>query len=363
MNPFYYEPIYIAFLVLMGIWVGVRRILSSDFSHQERGSGWLLPLMICIVFAFWLGLRPVSGAAFGDTANYALEYDLKGSHSVKMDWHSEWIWQWLITGCKSLGLSVNVFFLIIELVYVMTAFFAVRRFMPKDPILGMLFVAGSLMFFSFGTNGIRNGMACHIVLLAISLLLSDKYILGSLLCLVAFGLHRSTALPIMAVVVAILGLRDFRYAMAFWFVSILVSLVAGDAVSDFFASLGFDDRMTQYTQIKDMSAFSREGFRWDFLLYSAMPVLMGWYICIYKKIQDNWYNAICMVYCLCNAFWIMVIRSAYSNRFAYLSWFIYPIVIAYPLVNMPVWEDQDKKTGWILLAYVGFTGFMLTIVW
>jgi FtsH-binding integral membrane protein len=90
---------------------------------------------------------------------------------------------------------------------------------------------------------------------------------------------------------------------------------------------------------------------------------MGWYICVKRKIQDNWYNVICMTYCLCNAFWIMVIRSAYSNRFAYLSWFIYPIVIAYPLINLPVWEDQDRKTGWILLAYVVFTAFMLTIIW
>ena len=67
--------------------------------------------------------------------------------------------------------------------------------------------------------------------------------------------------------------------------------------------------------------------------------------------------------CLCNAFWIMVIRSAFSNRFAYLSWFIYPIVIAYPLVNLRVWDDQDRKTGWILLSYVGFTAVMIAFVW
>ncbi len=115
--------------------------------------------------------------------------------------------------------------------------------------------------------------------------------------------------------------------------------------------------------MRDMSQFSREGFRWDFLLYSTVPIVMGWYICVKRKIQDNWYNVICTVYCLCNAFWIMVIRSAFSNRFAYLSWFIYPIVIAYPLINLPVWEDQDRKTGIILLAYAGFTFFMLTFIW
>jgi hypothetical protein len=59
----------------------------------------------------------------------------------------------------------------------------------------------------------------------------------------------------------------------------------------------------------------------------------------------------------------MVIRSSFSNRFAYLSWFIYPLVIAYPLANLPVWKEQDQKIGVILLAYCGFTLFMEVIYW
>ena len=363
MNPFLYEPVYLAIVTLLSIWIGVRRILSPDYSHQTTGSGWLFPFIICVVFSIWLGFRPLSGAAFGDTANYAYEYGLKGISEVKMDWQSEWIWQWLVIGCKSAGLSVHTFFVIVELIYVLTAFFAVKRFMPSDPMLGMVFVLSSLMFFTFGVNGIRNGAACHLVLLAISLLLDDKYVSGALLCLVAFGIHRSTALPILSALAAVFLIKDFRFAIGFWIFSIFVSLVAGGAVSSFFANLGFDDRMTEYISIRDMSQFSREGFRWDFLLYSTVPIVMGWYICVKRKIQDNWYNVICTVYCLCNAFWIMVIRSAFSNRFAYLSWFIYPIVIAYPLINLPVWEDQDRKTGIILLAYAGLTFFMLTFIW
>ena len=90
---------------------------------------------------------------------------------------------------------------------------------------------------------------------------------------------------------------------------------------------------------------------------------MAWYVCVKHQIRDNWYDVICTTYCLCNAFWIMVIRAAFSNRFAYLSWFLFPVVIAYPLVNLPIWEDQDRKTGWILIVYSGFSAFMLTFVW
>ena len=357
-----YQPFYMTLIGIIGLLFSLRYISSPGYTLQQKGSRWFFPFILSLAFAIWLGLRPIH-PAFGDTVNYALEYNLMDVRTIRMDWRGEWIWQWLMVSCKSAGLSANFFFLIVELVYVLTAFFAVKRFLPNNPMLGMLFVMSSLMFYTFGVNGLRNGMACHIVLLAISLLLDDKYLLGILLSLVAFGIHRSTFLPLASAAVAILIVRDFRYALMFWIASILISLVAGGAISNFFASLGFDDRMTQYTSIKDMSVFSRTGFRWDFLLYSAVPVVMGWYICIKRQISDNWYNVICMVYCLCNAFWVMVIRSAYSNRFAYLSWFLYPLVIAYPLINLPVWENQDRKTGWILLAYVGFTVFMMTFVW
>ena len=357
-----YEPVYLAIIMILSLMVGLRRSVSPDFRHQEEGTGWVFPFIIAVGFVFWMGLRPVS-YLFGDTVNYAMEYRLKGVYSVRVNWSQEWLWQWLMVGCKAAGLDVKYFFLIIEAGYILTAVWAVKRFFPNDPLLGTLFLISSPMFFTFGVNGLRNGLACHIVLLAMSYLLDDKYIIGGLLCLVAFSFHRSTILPIVSILTGIFLIRDTRYAIAFWLLSILVSLFAGGAVTSFFASLGFDDRMTSYTMTQDMSMFSHTGFRWDFLLYSAVPVAVSWYVCVRKKISDNWYDVICMTYCLCNAFWIMVIRSSYSNRFAYLSWFLYPIVIAYPLINLPVWEDQDRKAGLSILAYAAFTAGMLFFVW
>jgi hypothetical protein len=57
----------------------------------------------------------------------------------------------------------------------------------------------------------------------------------------------------------------------------------------------------------------------------------------------------------------MVVRAAFSNRFAYLSWFLYPIVFTYPLFRMNIWKDQDRKTALILFAYSGFTFFMFFV--
>lgn len=110
-----------------------------------------------------------------------------------------------------------------------------------------------------------------------------------------------------------------------------------------------------------MQHFANTGFRLDFLLYSAVPVIMVWYLTIKRNFNDFTYNIIANTYILANSFWIIVIRAAYTNRFAYLSWFLYPIVIVYPLVRMKVWENQNQKVAWILMAYVGFTVTMFLL--
>lgn len=362
MTPFIYQQVFTGTTALMAVAMGVSRIASPNNSFQQNGSRLLWPLFLCLVLSFWIGLRPVS-FAFGDTVNYAREYNMMDPQHISMDWSGEWIWQWLMNGCKAAGFGLPVFFTIVAAGYVLSAFWAVKLFLPKDPLLGTVFLLSSLMFFPFAVNGLRNGLACHLVLLGAAWLFDDKWVPGSLTLLVALGFHRSVLLPILAIVFARFIFRNVRYAIVIWFLAIFVSLVAGEAFTSFFAGLGFDDRMSQYATSTDMSQFSRVGFRWDFLLYSTAPVVMAWYVCIKKDLQDNWYNALCTVYCLCNAFWVLVIRSAFSNRFAYLSWFLYPIVIAYPLVNMPIREDQDRFTGWVLIAYAGFSAFMWFIFW
>lgn len=362
MSPAIYQQVLTGASAVVAAVMAVTRIYSPDNRIQERGSSPWVPLAICLLLILWIGLRPVSGA-FGDTVNYALEYVNMDSHSVSMDWSEEWVWQFFMNGCKTAGLSLSVFFLIIAAIYIFSAFWAVRILLPDDTMLGIIFVISSLMFFPFAVNGLRNGLACHLVLLGAAFLLNDKWIPGSLVCLMALGIHRSVMLPIVAILFAIFVTRNVRYAIAFWVASIFISLFAGELITGFFTGLGFDERMNQYITLDEMQQFSKAGFRWDFLLYSAIPVAMGWYICIYRQVSDNWYNVLFTVYCFCNAFWIMIIRSAFSNRFAYLSWFLYPLVIAYPLANLRIREDQDQFTGWILLAYSAISVFMWFVFW
>lgn len=362
MSPQLYIYVFITITTVLAVGTGLRYIMSSGDTLLDRSGNVFWPAVICLALAIWLGMRPVS-SVFGDTVNYAYQYMLMetGNVDVEYSFRSEWFWELIMRFCKDNGFSIHTVFTIVSVGYFMTAMWAVWIFMPKNPMLGMLFVLTSLMFYPFATNGLRNGLACHIMLLAIAFFFEDKYFWAALLAVIAFGTHRSIILPLGGVMAARYLLTDARFSLLIWLGAIIISLLFGETLTNWIAALGFDDRMTSYTANKDLSLFSSDGFRWDFVLYSSVPIMFGAYVLIYKQVEDRWYSALYTTYCLANAFWVIVIRTSYTNRFAYLSWFLYPLLVAYPFVQMRVWNEQDRAVGWVLIAYSLFTAFMLLI--
>ncbi len=149
-----------------------------------------------------------------------------------------------------------------------------------------------------------------------------------------------------------------------WLTAIVISLVFGETITNIISLISYDDRLAEIGKtgedvIQEWGVELENRFRWDFILYSLMPILLGAYTLFVRKVYNNTYLILLGTYMYANAFWILVIRDLFSNRFAYLSWFLYPIVLAYPLFNLPVFEkNHSKKASWILLAHFGFTVVM-----
>lgn len=320
-------------------------------------------LILSLILAIWIGMRPTDTIFFGDTVNYAYQYELYALGFVgEPENVGEWVWAKFMYFCSQI-MSVNGFFTLVDLCYFGITLWACKRLTKNNVLISLLFFLGSFSFYSYGTNGIRNGLACTIVLLVFSYANGNKRDLtkAGFLSFIAINIHRTTMLPIGMMVASLWFIKKFKTAFAFWICSILVSLVASGAVSAFFAALGFDDRLSYLSATVDETMFSRTGFRWDFLLYSMMPIVLGYYVVIKRGIQDKTYLMLLNTYTLSNAFWVMVIRASYSNRFAYLSWFMYPIVLAYPLLKLNIWgPEQGSRLNQIMLAHVGFTWFMST---
>ena len=360
-----YQAVYINLLLILTIlYVITHQGLSFHVIYRGRDN-YKASFVLSLILILFLGLRPISHD-FGDTVNYAETFS-NLQYGIDDIYHSEWLFSWLMKQCASFA-NVNIFFTIIEAGYIGCTLWACKRLMRNNVWVALLANLAAFSFYSYGINGIRHGLACAIMLVAFSYILGNKKekILAAILCFCAYNIHHSTALPILMMAVSAFILPKFKnslkFTITFWIISILRSLTVVEWLENFFAELNFDERLNSYITSDDYDdQFSSVGFRWDFLLYSVMPIILGWYVVIRKRVQNSTYLMLLNTYILCNAFWIMLIRASFTNRFAYLSWFIYPILLVYPVLELPIWRRQGNKLNWIMLANVGFTYLMWLI--
>lgn len=366
MDASLYHPLFFGFFCLWGAIIALRYRASQGqtliTTIESSRWGWFISFIVAV----GIGIRPISGYYFGDMPYYANMYKLFNGALFDINLQEEWFWDSLKAIGHLLHLTTENYFVFIALLYTSTAFATMRILIPKKPLTSLVLVGASLMFFSFATNGIRNGLACHFTMLAFALYLKDQKIIGILLAFLAYGIHHSVGVPIVAFALSLLVYKRPQWAIYLWTLSIVASLLLGNSLTSFIEQLSFDERLSHYTNVEQGGVgiqFSSYGFRWDFLLYSAMPIALGYYSIVKKRITDNWYSVLFSTYCFANAFWVIFIRAAFSNRFAYLSWFLYPVLIAYPLFMLKIWHNQDKNIGLIIIAYVGFTAFMQFFYW
>ena len=256
--------------------------------------------------------------------------------------------------------DVYVWFFFIMILYIVAMFVGCKKFDTRHGATIMLFCLGAFSFYTYSVNGIRNGMACSLVILALALLNKGNKVWPIVLSLIAINCHKSTALPVVSMFF-VYYVRKPQLMYITWIGAIAISLMFGNYIDNMLSLVSYDDRLAGNIQGDTADDIIMEHrFRWDFLLYSSMPILLGWYTIFKRKLQDKTYLLLLGTYIYANSFWVLAIRGMFSNRIAYLSWFIYPIVLAYPLLNLPVFKkNHSQKTAWILLGHFGFT----TILW
>jgi hypothetical protein len=335
-------------------------ILISYFSLQSNNKlkqSTLAQMLLMIGLIMYIGFRPISGY-FGDMSTYANIFNVYVSGYIGK-FEQDPGFDWFMRNTSSF-LNVDFFFLLVAFIYVYAHFWASKRFFSKYWYYAFLIFIASFSFWSYSTNGIRNGLAAALVLLAFTF--EKKKIIAIALALIAVSFHKSMLLPVIAYFLTFI-INNSKYYLLVWVLCIPISLAAGGAFEIFFASLGFDDQRLGYLTDGNVNddEFSSTGFRWDFLVYSATAVAAGFYFIIKKQFQDVLYQRLFNVYLLSNAFWILVIRANFSNRFAYLSWFMMGLVIIYPFLKGTFMKNQPKVLGWVLLVYFLFT-FMLNVV-
>lgn len=299
----------------------------------------------------YIGLRPIDGV-FIDMTTYAFMFDRLKEYNV-LTVTGDVFFNYFSFFCSKV-LSTEQFFLACATVYVAPLYIASKKWFHQYWFYGFLMLVGSFSFLNFGVNGIRNGMATSLFLLAVS---REKRINQVLWLTVSIGCHSSMILPALGFIITWLYNKPSTF-FKFWFLSIPLSLLLPGFWENIFAVFLESDKANYLTDNSNAESFSSTGFRWDFLLYSATGVFAGWYY-IYKiKFNETFYAQLFNTFLFANALWILVIRASFSNRFAYLSWFLLAVIILYPLLKESMVKNQFQKIGLILFVYYAFTYFM-----
>ncbi len=316
-----------------------------------------LGIVVVIWYTLYMGQRQISGRYFGDTANYNKAYLLLQS-GKEMIVEKDYFFNYLMMLCSKL-MPVRSFFQLIDILYIIPCILFSKKYFGRFWFFCFFMFIASFSFWTYGVNGLRNGLGTAFFILGLYYYPKRLWMYGCFI--LGYFMHASIIIPIAAFIVS--GLyKNPKIYLLIWLLAIPLSLAGGSSWNEFFSSLGFaEDRTQGYLtggseEYNDQ--FSQTGFRWDFVLYSASAIFAGWYFIFKKKITDTFYIHLFGTYCIANAFWILVITAAFSNRFAYLSWFLMAPVIAYPMLRYKLFPNQYRIVGLVLAFYYLFTYFM-----
>jgi len=382
-----YTDVYYIILFFFVIWLFIQSTTKYIYSFEAFNFGKYFAVIVFVFVLLMMGLRPLSGV-FTDMFTYNnafLEYQRGGFVNTKD----------LLFGVymklSSLVMNSSTWFFTVTLFYVGLLYMACKKIFPLHTAEAFIMCITSFTFWAYGTNTIRAGLAASIIIFAISQLKLPLRIYRNInlkerrqatgkivryktlkkfkkilifipILMIGIGIHSSMILPAGALLFS-LFFKDTKFFIIFWISCIILSFIYGVRIEAAFVSLEIlDDRFADYlTNEKEPGLFHYTGFRWDFIIYSSVPILMGFYIVIKRGIRDEFYALILNTYILSNAIWVLIIRANYSDRFAYLSWFLFPLVIIYPVLKFKLWNHQYIKVGLIVMINFLFTYLMYTI--
>lgn len=353
-NYEHYFDVTILIMILVAVW---QCHTGTILRHNTVNLNAMWGVVFTVLLILYMGLRPVA-SVFGDTMNYAIGFNDAAISPEPFQWHwdKEWLFYNLMNWFAKFS-DIHSFFLLCAIIYVGSLWLAMTRIFKNYYYIPLLIIFSMFTFWQYGVNGIRNGMGASLFILAMTYVNKPPVMIA--LGILACGFHKSVYL-MMAAGALTWFIKNSYYYLGGWVACVIVSYLAGFRIQNYFAALGFgdDDRFSGYLtgsnmvgEIVQMSMV----FRWDFLAYSAMGVAVGYYFIFRRNFKDEYYHWIYNTFLACNAFWVLIIRAAYSNRFAQISWFIMPIVLIYPFLKQRFWTNHEKMLGFAILLFYVFT--------
>ena len=357
-----YNAVYLILITVLSLAVSYQYQRYNGLREYRHYWAKVLCGILVIALIFYIGLRPVSGRYFIDMGNYASYYSaiLDGAR-FSFDWETDnIIFDNLFAWWGSVRWGYTSFFLFIAAIYFGAAYLGIRKLFPNNTLAAYLVFLAAFSTFSYATNGIKAGAATSLFILAMGY--RDNLKLCIPLVLLSWGFHHSMLMVVAAFIMTLL-FRNPKIYYGMWVFSFLIAAAHITVFAQIFSGLT-TEHGAGYLLGEGGTEGTKGGFRIDFILYSAVPLFVGWYAMFKKKIKlsRRYINLLNLYVCL-NSVWMLCMYIEFTNRVAYLSWFLYPIVLVYPFLQEQWGKNRYKVFSLVMLGHLGFTVIMNLLVY
>ena len=346
-----YQYVYLSLAtVLLYISIGrSKRIVPNSHSVFHNSP---MCIIMVVLLAVFIGFRPISVGA--DTSQYYQEYSYVQGEVFQFDKDVDNIvYNNLIAFLGSLNIDIRALFLLMSFIYFSGIYLACKKLFPQNQEVAFMSYLVAFSTFSYGVNGMKAGVAGSIFLLALAY--KDKKAISIVLAFLSVGFHHSMIVVAYAYVISFF-VKNTKFFFYVWLLCTIMAVAHIDAFQSLFASIA-DEKGREYLLGDDYLT----GFRPDFILYSAMPVLVGYIMIFKKKVHNDMYELWLRVYLTTNSVWMLCMYASYTNRIAYLSWFMYPIVLLIPFFAISTSNSQLTVGKRVVQYHLFFTLFMVIV--
>ena len=355
-SPEYYQVIYL-FIIFVCTTYTLQKYNIQQNDNTICIDNSRSTLILSLFFTLYIGLRPTH-ITFVDMVDYARKIDFLKIANYDYTWNSEnKIFDNLINYIAKAGWNKSAFFLLIAAIYYIGTFLAIKKFFPNNSFITDLVWLGAFSTFSYGVNGIKAGAAASLFLIAVAYY--ERRIIAVVFLLLSLGFHHSMILPVGAFVLAYFY-RNTKVYLAGWCFCLLIAMLHISFFQNLLAGFA-DKRGSEYLLSSGENWGGRSGFRFDFVLYSAMPVWVGYWAIFRKRVASVTYEFLLSIYLITNGVWMLCMYANFTNRIAYLSWCIYPIVLIFPFLKEDLGKDKYRMFTMVASLHLLFTLFMFIV--
>lgn len=295
----------------------------------------LLAYIVLLVVA--IGLKnPIAG----DMERYLSYLDVMKNVSlfdsfVLTRWEPGFVlFQWVVSKISS-SYILFIPMSIITVLLIMTT--SLKKVIPYNKIPLIMF--GYLSLFSFYNllnNILRQGFSIAFLLLMLVYLEKNKYVHATFFLIIAICFHTTAFVGIIIIIFYKMNISLNKYIIIYFITALtLVLNINQNLISLLPLSMfdGAESYIQQYTSENFMSNYGGIN-RLDFFLFSIFWFFLSLFF--YKRYlyNDLFYLLVIKAYAIYGSFFFLFGFISYSDRLAVYSWFLIPLILFYPLINM-----------------------------